>query len=144
MLKKALVLLLLHALLSCGACSDIRYEVSFHPKSGIIIPAEGGKYYFDVDYIRTKFDVEYPCRAFEYRVRIDNNVILHNCKSDYANSPYTIRIPFTVPANDSSEPRTVVVEVLKAKDFKQYEDQVDSGVNTWSLIWQATQLGLDG
>ena len=130
--------------------------------SDIIIPAEGGTFYFHMKYHEaTKTKQEVFFREWEYRVivgeKIINSVLVNyqwlpeswvelEPDPDYSyqygnwdNGPWGI--PFDVPKNDEKESRPVKVEVLLAKDYLHYDSHVDPGENTWTVAYEAIQEG---
>ena len=128
----------------------------------IIIPAEGGIFYFQMKYhVTTKTTQEELFRAWEYRVIVGENIIntvLVNSSwpldswielepdPDYSYQDGSLDhgpwgIPFDVPENNESESRPIKVEVLFAKDYQEYDSHVDPGDNTWTVAFDAIQEG---
>ncbi|MBQ9310966.1 MAG: hypothetical protein IJ222_08955 [Bacteroidales bacterium] len=146
-MKKLFILAIAGLLIFTGCLSHI-YDVRF-PDNGevVTIPSTEGSYYFEVTAgPETKTSFSTRLWSFEYRVLIDNiiinqqmvNIVLTN---EHIHEGDIFKVDFTVPANDSSEQRNVVVEVLKARDSRYYEYHVDANDNDWQVVWKAIQLG---
>ena len=130
--------------------------------SDIIIPADGGTFYFQMKYHETTKTSQWVAfREWEYRVIVGETIInsvLVNSQwpsdswielepdPDYSykygnwdHGPWGI--PFDVPENIEIDSRPVKVEVLFAKDYQKYDSHVDPGDNTWMVAFDAIQEG---
>ena len=146
-MRRHLILAIAGLFLLTGCLSHI-YDVQFPKDSEVgTIPSAEGSYYFEVTAgPETKTSFSTRLWSFEYRVLIDNviinqqmvNIVLAN---EHIHEGDIFKVDFTVPANDSSEQRNVVVEVLKARDSRHYEYHVDANDNDWQVVWEAIQLG---
>ena len=124
------------------------YDVRFPDNSEVVtIPSAGGSYYFEVlAGPETKTSFEDRLWSFEYRILFDGtiydqqiaNISLVN---EHIHEGDSFKVDFTIPANDSSEQRDVIVEVLKARDSHFYYYHVDANENDWQVVWRAIQLG---
>ena len=124
------------------------YDVRFPDNSEVVtIPSAGGSYYFEVlAGPETKTSFEDRLWSFEYRILFDGtiydqqiaNILLVN---EHIHEGDSFKVDFTIPANDSSEQRDVIVEVLKARDSHFYYYHVDANENDWQVVWRAIQLG---
>ena len=162
-MRRIIILFLLCFL--AASCSRFINPVVLESRD-IIIPAEGGTFYFQMKYHETtKTSQEVSFRAWEYRVIVGENIInsvlvdsiwpLDSWIELEPDPDYSYRygswdhgpwgIPFDVPENNESESRPVKVEVLFAKDYKkdyqEYDSHVDSGDNTWMVAFDAIQEG---
>ena len=134
--------------------------------SDIVIPAEGGTFYFQMKYhMTTKTSQAVLFREWEYRVIVGESIIngvlvdsrwpLDSWIELEPDPDYSYKyggwdygpwgIPFDVPENYEGESRPVKVEVLFAKDYKnayqENDSQFDPGNNTWVLAFDAIQEG---
>ena len=137
-----------------NACNHPDLDIQFNKESDIVIPAEGGAYYFEVETIEvveTKTSFGNFLRAFEYRVFvgeeiIDQQLLQFSAYNDYIEPGDKFKVDFDIPENVSSEERSVRVDILLAKDKNVYDifygndDHVDPGDNTWETVWEAVQL----
>ena len=124
------------------------YDVRFPDNSEVVtIPSAGGSYFFEVlAGPETKTSFEDRLWSFEYRILFDGtiydqqiaNISLVN---EHIHEGDSFKVDFTIPANDSSEQRDVIVEVLKARDSHFYYYHVDANENDWQVVWRAIQLG---
>ena len=124
------------------------YDVRFPDNSEVVtIPSAGGSYYFEVlAGPETKTSFEDRLWSFEYRILFDGtiydqqiaNISLVN---EHIHEGDSFKVDYTIPANDSSEQRDVIVEVLKARDSHFYYYHVDANENDWQVVWRAIQLG---
>ena len=137
-----------------NACNHPDLDIQFNKETEIVIPVEGGAYYFEVETIEvveTKTSFGNFLRAFEYRVIvgeeiIDQQLLQLRAVNDYIEPGDKFKVDFEVPENVSSEERSVRVDILLAKDNSIYDrlygndDHVDPGDNTWETVWEAVQL----
>ena len=137
-----------------NACNHPDLDIQFNKESDIVILAEGGAYYFEVETIEvveTKTSFGNFLRAFEYRVIvgeeiIDQQLLQFSAYNDYIEPGDKFKVDFDIPENVSSEERSVRVDILLAKDkivydsFYGNDDHVDPGDNTWETIWEAVQF----
>ena len=137
-----------------NACNHPDLDIQFNKESDIVIPAEGGSYYFEVEAIEaieTKTSFGNFLRAFEYRVMVDENIIEQellqiSAVNDYIEPGDKYKVEFEVPENAEQQERNIRVDILLAKDNTVYDsfygndDHVDPGDNTWETIWEAVQL----
>ena len=140
---------------SARAILDIFFSISpFLPiKTDLVIPAEGGSYYFEVEAIEaieTKTSFWNFLRAFEYRVMVDENIteqelLQISAVNDYIEPGDKYKVEFEVPENAEQQERNIRVDILLAKDNTVYDsfygndDHVDPGDNTWETIWEAVK-----
>ena len=123
------------------------FDFSFHENRDLIIPANEGTYYFEVEAtIETKTSFDEGLLSFEYRIRIDGaifdkQIVNIRTPNRHIHKGDVFQVSFVVPANESTEHRTVTVDLLKAKEGRGYRDNLDPGNNSWQLVWEATQLG---
>ena len=143
-------------ILLTGCLDSPIYEVEMPQTIENQIPAIGGTYSFDVALILTKIHVGSIYQNFEYRVSIegvtihqdivnwdpDSGHLCPNVEEIVKDTDMFLRVSFNVPENRSSDERSIVVETLKAKDYTYYEDHVDSGDNTWVVVWKGMQAGV--
>ena len=137
-----------------NACNHPDLDIQFNKESDIVIPAEGGSYFFEaeaIEFIKTKTVFIYFLRAFEYRVIVGENIIEQQLVqfervNEYIEPGDKFKVDFKVPENLLPEERSVRVDILLAKDRGKYDpfygndDHVDSGDNTWETVWEAIQL----
>lgn len=140
-------ILVLFVALSLQACLASSFDVEFHEENGIVVPADGGIYYFQIEAVETKTSFTSSLRRFKYRVIIDDEVIdqqfvgicLYN---QHIKVGEQWKIEFSVPENVTSAQRAVRVEVIREKDIccSDDPDSFDPGNNSWETIWEAKQL----
>lgn len=137
-----------------NACDHPDLDIQFNKESDIVIPAEGGSYFFEaeaIEFIETKTVFGNFLRAFEYRVIVGENIIEQQliqfeAVNDYIEPGDKFKVDFEVPENVTSEERNVRVEILLAEDRGRYDrlygndDHIDPGDNTWETVWEALQL----
>jgi hypothetical protein len=146
-MRKLFILAITGVLTFTGCLSHI-YDVRF-PDSGevVTIPSAGGSYYFEVFAgPETKTSFEDRLWSFEYKILIDNTILDQQIANislvnGHIHEGDSFKVDFTIPANDSSEQREVVVEVLKAMDSDYYNYHVDASDNNWLVVWRGKQLG---
>ena len=146
-MRKLFILAITGVLVFTGCLAHI-YDVRFPDNSEVVtIPSAGGSYYFEVlAGPETKTSFEDRLWSFEYRILFDGtiydqqiaNISLVN---EHIHEGDSFKVDFTIPANDSSEQRDVIVEVLKARDSHFYYYHVDANENDWQVVWRAIQLG---
>lgn len=146
-MRKLFILAITGVLVFTGCLAHI-YDVRFPDNSEVVtIPSAGGSYYFEVlAGPETKTSFEDRLWSFEYRILFDDtiydqqiaNISLVN---EHIHEGDSFKVDFTIPANDSSEQREVVVEVLKAMDSDYYNYHVDASDNNWLVVWRGKQLG---
>ena len=153
-MKALRYIILVGTLLIYFGCDRPDLEIEFHKQTDLVIPAEGGSYYFEVEAIEaieTKTSFGNFLRAFEYRVMVDENIIEQellqiSAVNDYIEPGDKYKVEFEVPENAEQQERNIRVDILLAKDNKVYDsfygndDHVDPGDNTWETIWEAVQL----
>ena len=97
-----------------NACNHPDLDIQFNKESDIVIPAEGGAYYFEVETIEvveTKTSFGNFLRAFEYRVIvgeeiIDQQLLQFSAHNDYIEPGDKFKVDFDIPENVSSEERS--------------------------------------
>ena len=129
-------------------CLGKIHDVSFPDNSEVVtIPSAGGSYYFEVFAgPETKTSFEDRLWSFEYRILFndtifDQQIANISLVNEHIHEGDSFKVDFTIPANDSSEQRDVIVEVLKARDSHFYYYHVDANENDWQVVWRAIQLG---
>ena len=146
-MRKLFILAITGVLVFTGCLAHI-YDVRFPDNSEVVtIPSAGGSYFFEVlAGPETKTSFEDRLWSFEYRILFDGtiydqqiaNISLVN---EHIHEGDGFKVDYTIPANDSSEQRDVIVEVLKARDSHFYYYHVDANENDWQVVWRAIQLG---
>lgn len=145
-MRKLFILAITGVLVFTGCLGKI-HDVSFPDNSEVVtIPSAGGSYYFEVlAGPETKTSLIYRLWSFEYRILFDDTIFDQQMANIEVNEPIVegdrFKVDFTIPANDSSEQRDVIVEVLKARDSHFYYYHVDANENDWQVVWRAIQLG---
>lgn len=131
-----------------SGCLSHIYEVILPDSSMVItIPADGGTYSFEVKAgPETKTSFADRLWSFEYRISIDGSIIdqqVVNIDQEmvHIHEGDTFTVNFTIPANQSAEHRSIIVEALKARNENYYAYHVDADDNDWKLVWQGIQLG---
>lgn len=138
-----------------ASCSKIKFDPVFDVKEGVVeIPAEGGDYYFWVNYRQTeetKFQPGESYRTFRYRILLGSsvaNVVMvkhpNELKDiwpenlDYPEDvpPYGSPVPFHVPANVYDKERDVIVEVSLDRN-NSFDDGHDWG--EWTAVFTGIQ-----
>ena len=136
-----------------AACGKVYFEPVIEVKEEVIeIPAEGGDYYFWVNYrqAQTRFEPGEEYRTFKYRlllgdIEAKNVVVKHpnelkdlwpeGLENPEDVPPYGNPVPFHVPANTKDKEREVKVEVALDRN-----DSFDDG-HDWGE-WQAVFTGI--
>ena len=145
-MRKLFILAITGVLVFTGCLAHI-YDVRFPDNSEVVtIPSAGGSYYFEVlAGPETKTSLIYRLWSFEYRILFDDTIFDQQMANIEVNEPIVegdrFKVDFTIPTNDSSEHRDVIVEVLKARDSHFYYYHVDANENDWQVVWRAIQLG---
>ena len=141
-------MLVITGVLAFTGCLSQIFDVRFSDSSEVVtIPSAGGSYYFEVFAgPETKTSFEDRLWSFEYRILIDNTIIDQQMANislvnQHIHEGDSFRVDYTITANESSEQREVIVEVLKAMDSDYYEYHVDASEKGWRVIWRGIQLG---
>ena len=100
-----------------NACSHPDLDIQFNKESDIVIPAEGGSYFFEaeaIEFIETKTAFMCYLRAFEYRVIVGENIIEQQLVqfqkvNDYIEPGDKFKVDYKVPENLMPEERNVRV-----------------------------------
>lgn len=135
------------------SCGRIQYDLVFNVKDELVeIPAEGGDYYFWVNYrqAETKFELGEEYGVFKYRLLLGGSeakvvVVKHPNELkdlwpeelEYPEDipPYGYPVPFHVPANVYDKEREVKVEIALDRN-NSFDDGHDWGE------WQAVFTGM--
>ena len=141
-------MLVITGVLAFTGCLSQIFDVRFSDSSEVVtIPSAGGSYYFEVFAgPETKTSFSDRLWSFEYKILIDNTILDQQMANislvnQHIHEGDSFKVDFTIPANESSEQREVVVEVLKAMDSDHYYYHVDASDNDWQVVWRGKQLG---
>lgn len=150
---KRLFVMLLGAVM-LASCSKLEFDPVFDVNDEVVeIPAEGGDYYFWVNYrqAETKFQPGESYRIFKYRILLGGSetkvvVVKHPNELkdiwpeelEYPEDipPYGSPVPFHVPANISDQEREVKVEVALDRN-NSFDDGHDWG--EWTAVFNGIQ-----
>ena len=146
-MRKLFILAITGVLVFTGCLGKI-HDVRFPDNIEVVtIPSAGGTYYFEVlAGPETKTSFIDRLWSFEYRIIFDDTIFdqqMANIElvNDHIHEGDHFKVDFTIPANESSELRDVIVEVLKARDSHFYYYHVDASGKDWQVVWRAIQLG---
>ncbi len=149
------LIMLVFGIMLMSSCGKIKFDPVFDVNDEIVeIPAEGGDYYFWVNYRQTeetKFQPGNSYRVFKYRLMLGGSeakvvVVKHPNELkdiwpedlEYPEDipPYGSPVPFHVPANINDKERDVMVEVSIDRNGS-FDDGHDWG--EWEVVFHGIQ-----